>query len=283
MSPAEATPATKAAGAADASVPEFENVLLSVADGVGTITLNRPDKLNAFASTMRQEVVQAVEVMTAHPDVRAVVITGAGRAFCAGADIGYMKDLIQRHDTEAFRALVEAGRAVVTAIRNTPKPVIASVNGAAAGGGANLALSCDIRIASDRASIGQTFNKIGLHPDWGGTYFLPRLVGPAKAFELISTGEMVPATEAHRIGLFNRVVPHELLAEETSSLARRLAAKPPLALALAKQALHQSDVADLNHMLDVELDHQLRCFESHDTVEGLNAFLEKREPTFRGD
>lgn len=283
MSPAEATPATKAAGAADASVPEFENVLLSVADGVGTITLNRPDKLNAFAGTMRQEVVQAVEVMTAHPDVRAVVITGAGRAFCAGADISYMKDLIQRHDTEAFRALVEAGRAVVTAIRNTPKPVIASVNGAAAGGGANLALSCDIRIASDRASIGQTFNKIGLHPDWGGTYFLPRLVGPAKAFELISTGEMVPATEAHRIGLFNRVVPHELLAEETSSLARRLAAKPPLALALAKQALHQSDVADLNHMLDVELDHQLRCFESHDTVEGLNAFLEKREPTFRGD
>ena len=283
MSPAEATPATKAAGAADASVPEFENVLLSVADGVGTITLNRPDKLNAFAGTMRQEVVQAVEVMTAHPKVRAVVITGAGRAFCAGADIGYMKDLIQRHDTEAFRALVEAGRAVVTAIRNTPKPVIASVNGAAAGGGANLALSCDIRIASDRASIGQTFNKIGLHPDWGGTYFLPRLVGPAKAFELISTGEMVPATEAHRIGLFNRVVPHELLAEETSSLARHLAAKPPLALALAKQALHQSDVADLNHMLDVELDHQLRCFESHDTVEGLNAFLEKREPTFRGD
>lgn len=283
MSPAEATPATKAAGAADASVPEFENVLLSVVDGVGTITLNRPDKLNAFAGTMRQEVVQAVEVMTAHPDVRAVVITGAGRAFCAGADIGYMKDLIQRHDTEAFRALVEAGRAVVTAIRNTPKPVIASVNGAAAGGGANLALSCDIRIASDRASIGQTFNKIGLHPDWGGTYFLPRLVGPAKAFELISTGEMVPATEAHRIGLFNRVVPHELLAKETSSLARHLAAKPPLALALAKQALRQSDVADLNHMLDVELDHQLRCFESHDTVEGLNAFLEKREPTFRGD
>ena len=232
---------------------------------------------------MRQEVVQAVEVMAAHPGVRAVVITGAGRAFCAGADIGYMVDLIQRHDTEAFRALVEAGRAAVTAIRHTPKPVIASVNGAAAGGGANLALACDMRIASDRASIGQTFNKIGLHPDWGGTYFLPRLVGPAKAFELISTGEMVPATEAHRIGLFNRVVPHESLAEETSSLARHLAAKPPLALALAKQALYQSDVADLNHMLDVELDHQLRCFESHDTVEGLNAFLEKREPTFRGD
>ena len=283
MSPAEATPATKAAGAADASVPEFENVLLSVADGVGTITLNRPDKLNAFASTMRQEVVQAVEVMTAHPDVRAVVITGACRAFCAWADIGYMKAFIPPHHPQPFRALVQPARRGVPATPTAPHPGSPSVNGAAAGGGANLALSCDIRIASDRASIGQTFNKIGLHPDWGGTYFLPRLVGPAKAFELISTGEMVPATEAHRIGLFNRVVPHELLAEETSSLARRLAAKPPLALALAKQALHQSDVADLNHMLDVELDHQLRCFESHDTVEGLNAFLEKREPTFRGD
>ena len=283
MSPASSTPETNATGDADQSVPEFENVLLSVANGIGTITLNRPDKLNAFAGTMRQELAQAVEVMTAHSGVRVMVITGAGRAFCAGADIGYMKDLIQRHDTDAFRALVEVGRAVVTAIRNTPKPVIASVNGPAAGGGANLALSCDMRIASDRASIGQTFNRIGLHPDWGGTYFLPRLVGPAKAFELVTTGEMVPAAEAHRIGLFNRVVPHESLAQETSSLARHLAAKPPRALALAKQALYQSDLADLNHMLDVELDHQLRCFESQDTVEGLNAFIEKRQPTFRGN
>ena len=281
MSLAEATSKTGAAGDVDASVPEFENVLLSVAEGIGTITLNRPDKLNAFAGTMRRELAQAVEVIATHPGVRAVVITGAGRAFCAGADIDYMKDLIQRRDTEAFKALVEAGRAVVTAIRNTPKPVIASVNGAAAGGGANLALSCDIRIASDRASIGQTFNRIGLHPDWGGTYFLPRLVGPAKAFELVSTGEMVPATEAHRIGLFNRVVPHESLAEETSSLARQLAAKPPRALALAKQALYQSEAADLSRMLDVELDHQIRCFESQDAVEGLNAFIEKRQPTFR--
>ena len=277
-------PATDADRGMDVSqpLPDYENVLVSVSDHVGTITLNRPDKLNAFAGAMRQDVAEAVQAIADHPGVRVLVITGAGRAFCAGADIGYMKDLIERQDTDAFYALVEAGRTVVTAIRNAAKPVIASVNGPAAGGGANLALACDIRIASDRASIGQTFNKIGLHPDWGGTYFLPRLVGPAKALELVFTGAMVGAAEALRIGLFNRVVPQDELAEETSKLARELAAKPPKAMALAKQAIFQSGHASLDHMLDVELEHQARCFESEDAVEGLNAFLEKRQPKFRG-
>ena len=264
------------------SLPEFEHVLVEVEDGVGTITLNRPDKLNSFAGKMRQEVADAVRTMAEHDDVRVLGITGAGRAFCAGADIGYMKDLTERRDTEAFRALVEAGRDVVTTVRNTAKPVIASVNGPAAGGGANLALSCDIRIASERASIGQTFNKIGLHPDWGGTYFLPRLVGPAKALELIMTGEMLDARKAERLGIFNRVVPAEDLAEATTTLARQLAAKPPMAMALAKQAIYRSDGQTLDAMLDVELDHQLRCFDSEDATEGLNAFLEKRQPMFRG-
>ncbi len=259
-----------------------ENVLLSVADAVGTITLNRPDKLNAFAGTMREEIAKAVQTMASDPEVRVVVITGAGRAFCAGADIGYLKELIERHDTAGFASLVEGGRAVVTNIRNTPKPVIASVNGPAAGGGANMALACDLRIASDNATIGQTFNRIGLHPDWGGTYFLPRLVGSAKALELVLTGEMVTAEEGLRLGLFNRVVSSDDLSAETQKLARSLAAKPPLAMALAKQAIYRSDDADLDRMLDVELDHQLRCFRSEDAAEGLNAFLEKRQPTFRG-
>jgi 2-(1,2-epoxy-1,2-dihydrophenyl)acetyl-CoA isomerase len=266
-----------------AGITTFENVLTSVDDGVGTITLNRPDKLNAFAGTMRQEVAQAVREMAEHEDVRVLVITGAGRAFCAGADIGYMRELTEREDTEAFRALVEAGREVVTVIHNTPKPVVASVNGPAAGGGANLALSCDIRIASEKASIGQTFNKIGLHPDWGGTYFLPRLVGSSKALELIFSGAMIDADECFRLGLFNRVVPHDRLAPETDSLARAWAAKPPIALALAKQAVYQSGDNSLEAMLDVELEHQLRCFDSKDATEGLNAFLEKRHPLFRGE
>jgi 2-(1,2-epoxy-1,2-dihydrophenyl)acetyl-CoA isomerase len=260
----------------------YQHVRTAVDAGIGTVTLNRPDKLNAFAGTMREEVAQAVRQLASDPDVRVLVITGAGRAFCAGADINYMKELMEAGDTDAFTALVEAGRHVVTVIRATPKPVIASLNGAAAGGGANLALACDLRIAAESASIGQTFNRIGLHPDWGGTYFLPRLVGPSKAMELIFTAEMVSAPDALRIGLFNRVVPDDQLESATAELAGTLAAKPPLALALAKRAIYRSGDRSLDDMLDLELDHQLHCFGSDDAKEGLTAFLEKRPPEFRG-
>ena len=260
----------------------FEHVLLQVENGIGTLTLNRPEKLNAFAGRMRQEVTEAVQQMADDPAVRVLVITGAGRAFCAGADIGYMQELTERRDLAAFEALVEAGRAVVSAIRSTPKPVLASLNGPAAGGGANLALACDLRIASDRATIGQTFNRIGMHPDWGGTFFLPRLVGPSRALELVFNGDMIGADEALRIGLVNRVVPHDTLASEATRWAARLAAKPPLALALAKRAVYASPDHSLSEMLDLELRNQLQCFQSDDAREGLQAFLEKRSPVFAG-
>jgi 2-(1,2-epoxy-1,2-dihydrophenyl)acetyl-CoA isomerase len=263
-------------------VTAYEHVLVEVADRVGTLTLNRPDKLNAFAGTMRREIADAIRALAADDGVRVIVVTGAGRAFCAGADIGYMKELTAAGDVEGFRALVEAGREVVTVVRAAPKPVIASVNGPAAGGGANFALACDLRIASDRASIGQTFNRIGLHPDWGGTYFLPRLVGATKALELIFGAEMVPAEEALRMGLFSRVVPHDRLASVTREAALALAAKPPRALALAKRAVYASDRHTLDEQLDLELAHQLACFQSEDAREGLAAFLEKRAPEFRG-
>ncbi len=260
----------------------YENVVVSVEAGIATITLNRPDKLNAFAGTMREEIARAVREMAEDESVRVLVITGAGRAFCAGADIDYMKDLMEKQDTEGFGGLVDAGRQAVLAVRQTPKPVIASVNGPAAGGGANLVLACDIRIASEEASIGQTFSKLGLHPDWGGTYFLPRLVGPSRALELMFTGAMIDATEGHRIGVFNRVVPADALAPETEKLAAKLAAQPPLALALIKQAVYENGQKDLRGMLEVEFEHQLRCFGSNDAKEGLNAFLERRPPTFSG-
>jgi 2-(1,2-epoxy-1,2-dihydrophenyl)acetyl-CoA isomerase len=261
----------------------YEHILLSRAEGIGTLTLNRPDKLNAFAGMMRQEVGDALVELEKDPTVRVVVITGAGRGFCAGADVGYMAKLVEKRDAIAMAALVEAGRRVVTTIRESAKPVIASVNGVAAGGGANLALACDLRIASDRARLGQTFNRIGLHPDWGGSYFLPRLVGPAKALELFWTAEILDAEECLRLGLFNRVVPHERLEEETLQLARTLAAKPALALALAKRAVYQSLGRTLPEMLDYELEAQMRCFESGDAAEGIRAFVEKRAPVFDRD
>lgn len=262
---------------------KFESVLVDTDDdAIGTITLNRPDKLNAFAGRMRQELVAVVRELAADPDVRVLVITGAGRAFCAGADIEYMRHLIEESDYESARALVEAGRDVVTTIRSTGKPVIASINGPAAGGGANLALACDLRIASEKASIGQTFNRIGLHPDWGGTYFLPRLVGPSKAIELVFGGDMIDAAEAYRIGLFSRIVPHEQLEHTTKEMARALAEKPPVATALAKKAIYRSAGSTLEQMLDIELDNQLTCFKSEDAREGLQAFLDKRKPEFHG-
>jgi enoyl-CoA hydratase/carnithine racemase len=258
----------------------LEQVLLDRAEGVGTLTLNRPDKLNAFAGRMRQEIAEGLDDLESDESVRVIVITGAGRAFCAGGDVTYMADLVERRDVEAMAALVDAGRHVVTTIRLSRKPVIASVNGVAAGGGANLALACDLRIASDRASLGQTFNRIGLHPDWGGTYFLPRLVGPAKALELIWLAEIIDASECERLGLFNKVVPHDTLREATHGWARTLADKPALAIALAKRAVYESLDSTLPAMLDYELDAQLRCFESGDAGEGIRAFTEKRTARF---
>jgi 2-(1,2-epoxy-1,2-dihydrophenyl)acetyl-CoA isomerase len=258
----------------------YQYVLLDRADGIGTLTLNRPEKLNAFGGTMRQEIAQALDELERDQSVRVIVITGAGRAFCAGGDVDYMAELVERRDVEAMAALVDAGRHIVTTIRSSRKPVIASVNGVAAGGGANLALACDLRIASDKASLGQTFNRIGLHPDWGGTYFLPRLVGPAKALELFLFAEIIDARECERLGLFNRVVAHATLVDATQRWARTLGEKPPLAVALAKRAVHDSLDRKLPEMLDYELDAQLRCFESGDASEGIRAFIEKRAAQF---
>ena len=273
-------PRARAAGILSPTLPQggtklgYQDVIVSVDDGIGTLTLNRPDKLNSFANQMRLEIAAAVGELAGHDAVRVIVITGAGRGFCTGADVTYLKEIVDTQNDTALRELVEAGRAVVTSIRGAPQPVIASINGPAAGGGANRALACDIRIASDRASIGQTFNRIGLHPDWGGTYFLPRLVGPAIAAELIFTGEMIDAAEAMRLGIFNRVVPHDELATETEALARKLAAKPQLSLRLAKIAVHVSLGASMDEMLDYELGAQLRCGRSPDGEEGITAFVE---------
>ena len=249
---------------------------------ITTITLNRPDALNAFDGRLAADLCEAIRDAAHDADCRVIVLTGAGRAFCAGADLGYLKQLIDTQNWAKAAELVRNGSRAVAAIASAPKPVIAAVNGAAAGGGASLALACDIRVASDRASIGQVFNRIGLHPDLGGTYFLPRLVGLGTAMELVFTAEIVDAPEGHRLGLFNHIVPPDALMGETHALAERLADKPPLAIAMAKKALHRGSQATLDEMLAIEIDNQLELFSTQDAREGIRAFIEKRPPHFRG-
>ena len=260
----------------------YEHIQVAEADCITTITLNRPDKLNAFVGHMRRDLAEALEHAGSDRGTRVVIITGAGRAFCAGGDIAFMAELMQRRDAEEFSRILGAGRRVILAIRQMTKPVIAAINGPASGAGFNLALACDIRIAADTATFSQSFAKVGLHPDWGGTYFLPRLVTPNKACEMFFLGESIDAAEAARFGIVNQVVAPEELESATLQLAQRLRAAPPIALAAAKHAVYMSQAADLDEMLRYETEAQLRCFDSDDGHEGVHAFLEKREPKFTG-
>ena len=261
----------------------YQFVRTSVADGIGTLTLNRPDRLNAVDAEMARELVEAGTELLGDTRVRAMVITGAGRAFSAGGDVLFLGDALQHSRYKDAMALVRAGGQLVRLIRESSKPVLASLNGVAAGGGANLALGCDLRIASDTAGIGQVFHRIGLHPDWGGTYFLPRLAGPSSALELIWSAEVIPAARCLELGLVNRVVPAAELAAATAEWAGRLAALPPIAAALAKNAVYRSLEQDLAGALALEEENQDKCFRSKDALEGFAAFSAKRPPHFEGD
>lgn len=260
----------------------YEHILVSEGEGITTITLNRPDKLNAFIGHMRRDLAEALEHAGSNRDVRVVIVTGAGRAFCSGGDVKFMAELMERQDSEEFARILGAGRRVITAIRSMTKPVIAAINGPAAGAGFNLALACDLRIAASNATFSQSFLKIGLHPDWGGTYFLPRLVTPNKACEMFFLGDAIDANEALRLNIVNQVVAPEELETVTLQLAERLRAAPPIAIAAAKHAVYLSSNADLDEMLRYETEAQLRCFDSDDGHEGVNAFFDKRDPQFTG-
>jgi len=260
----------------------YEHIHVAEEPGIVTITLNRPEKLNAFVGHMRRDLAEALEAAGSDRAIRVVVITGAGRAFSAGGDVSFMAELIERQNTEEFSRLLGAARRVVMAIRQMTKPVIAAVNGLASGAGCNLALACDLRIASTEASFSQSFVKLGLHPDWGGTYFLPHLVTPNKACEMFFLGEAMNAEEALHLGIVNRVVAPDELEAATRELAERLREAPPMSVAAAKQAVYLSQTTELEEMLRFETEAQLRCFESADGREGIKAFLEKRQPRFTG-
>ncbi|MEP6742908.1 MAG: enoyl-CoA hydratase [bacterium] len=260
----------------------YEQIDIAEDNGITTITLNRPEKLNALAGHMRRDLAEALEAAGSDRAVQVVVITGSGRGFCAGGDVAAMADLIDRRDADEFSRLLGAARRVVTAIRHMNKPVIASINGPAFGAGFNLALACDLRIAASNATFSQSFAKVGLHPDWGGTYFLPRLVTPNKACEMFFLGDPIDAEEAKRLGLINFVVAPSELEAETRKLAERLRAAPAVAIAAAKQAIYMSHATELEEMLRYETEAQMRCFDSDDGAEGVRAFLEKRPPKFTG-
>ncbi|MGB8510767.1 MAG: enoyl-CoA hydratase/isomerase family protein, partial [Pyrinomonadaceae bacterium] len=200
----------------------YDNIKVAFDAGIATITLDRPEKLNAFAGHMRRDLAEALERAASDANVYVVVITGAGRGFCAGADVKFMGELMEREDAEEFKRLLNAGRRVLTTIRSMTKPVVAAVNGPAYGAGFNLALACDLRLAAESASFSQSFVKVGLHPDWGGSYFLPRVVPSNIACEMFFLGEAFNAQQALRLNFVNRVVPDNELAAETRRLAERL-------------------------------------------------------------
>jgi enoyl-CoA hydratase/carnithine racemase len=247
-------------------------------DGIATITLNRPDKLNALSTGLSRELVGALAAVKSDDRSRAVIITGAGRAFSAGGDVDRMRQAVETGDWTEVRELLDAGARVVALLHHMAKPTIAVVNGPAVGAGASLALACDLRIAAPTASFGLVFSRLGLHPDWGGTYFLPRLVGTGKALELILSGDIIAADEALRLGIFNRVVPGDQLAAAAREAARTFAGRSPLALMLARQAVHASVSMPLEQVLDLEIANQMKCFPSPQAKEGIAAFLEKRQP-----
>jgi 2-(1,2-epoxy-1,2-dihydrophenyl)acetyl-CoA isomerase len=254
----------------------YEHIETAYDSGVATITLNRPEKLNAFAGHMRRDLAEAVERAGSDPEVRVIVVTGAGRAFCAGADVQFMDELMRRGDADEFARLLGAGRRVVHAIRQTTKPVVASVNGAAYGAGFNLALACDLRLAAESATFSQSFVKVGLHPDWGGSYFLPRAIPPNLACELFFLGDAIDARRAYELGLVNRVIADADLAAATRSLVERLRDAPQQSVAASKHAVYLSEGADLDRMLEYETEAQLQCFESPEARRRIRAFLERR-------
>ena len=261
----------------------YQDILVTQQDTVAIVTLNRPERMNTMGGTLVEDTIAVLTSFQQDQNVRAVILTGAGqRAFCAGADVQNLQNQSEEATAMERRRYVHSAQKLTLAIRQLEKPVIAAVNGVAAGGGCDIALACDIRIASEQARFGEVFARIGLFPGTGGTYFLPRLVGIAKALELIWTGDVINAQEAERIGLVSRVVPLEDLMAAAIAFAQRLAQGPPLAISLAKTAVYQGLDLDIHSAFEYAATAESITLTSEDHREGVTAFREKRSPHFQG-
>ncbi len=260
---------------------DFSNITLQTSEGIATITLNQPERRNALSWEMAKEIAAAIQEVKRNPEIRVLVLTGNGKAFCAGGDVKSMAEGMEKPLFESRDMILEYYKTAL-AVKEVEIPTIASINGHAIGAGLTLALACDMRIAAQEAKLGATFLQIGLHPGMGTTYFLPRLVGTARACELIFTARVIEAEEAERIGLVNRVVPAKNLAEETRKLAEEIAAGPYLAMKMAKKSIYRGAVCDLESVLDFESYAQAACTQTEDLKEGISAFIQKRRPEFKG-
>lgn len=259
---------------------EYKNLILEVKDGIGTIKINRPKALNALNSETLNELASALENFERDRSVRVLIVTGEGdRAFVAGADIVEMKDMDPKRAMDFSRK----GHLVLSMIENMPKAVIAAVNGYALGGGLELALSCDIIYASDKARFGFPEITLGIHPGFGGTQRAPRLIGLSKAKELILTGKMISAQEAYELGLVNKVVAHEELMNEVLKVAESIKGLSLMAVRFAKECVNKSLYLAIEEALTLEATNFGLCFGTKDQKEGMQAFLEKRKPNFRDE
>lgn len=264
---------------------KYETIILEKKENIATITLNRPEKLNAETPKLAEELVDVFGVVDQDNEVKVVIVTGAGRAFCAGADLKerFLKRVEDKKKgivEDVTREFSEVGCLALSRVR---RPVIASINGPAIGVGCTLALACDIRIASEKATFGLPFARVGLMPEFGSTYLLPRLIGMGKACELVFTARTIDAKEAKEIGLVDQVVPHDELSQKTYEMAKGITRLAPLSVQLSKRALYQGmSAADLASHLQSEALAVNYLYSTEDLEEGARAFLEKREPVFRG-